>query len=300
MRIKRSYTDKWKIGMWTAIGLGIYQYFYPETFRYYNSHFFDLHAWQPDYENFKRRAEHRWSQYLRFWDPYDYGSGMQQNGLGYLSNSIFDKLIYGEARFEDPASYDRSADEFIQLAVQSGLDPAQPLLDNITKVVNAYYPEDLDEQPDQTKAVLKPEIKWTYETTFDEYIEENEKKPKPNTLARYLWFVPGYQEYFNWIKSEAQNEEETKLLSLQRDDRQIFYETIDELTQRWGLELNDYAPLLAQRWDRKLKLATFLMKKDESHQEMIHDLLMQPGGVKKIFSAAGIISPDEDDYQNTN
>ena len=61
------------------------------------------------------------------------------------------------------------------------------------------------------------------------------------------------------------------------------------MSQRWALELNDYAPLLANRWDKKHRLGKYLM--DKNNQKEILEIIKKPGGVKQIFINAGIITP---------
>ena len=122
------------------------------------------------------------------------------------------------------------------------------------------------------------------------------KKPKPNSLGRYLWFVPGYKEYYEDLKDNARNQEEKFLLNSNAKTRTVFYEETDRMSQRWALELNDYAPLLANRWDKKHKLAKYLM--DKSKQTEILETIKKPGGVKQIFINAGIITPQPiNDYE---
>eukprot|EP00483_Globobulimina_turgida_P005889 UN05899 len=133
--------------------------------------------------------------------------------MGYLSSSVFDKWFYGNRKFQDPPPYDSEANQFIAMAQKSGVDPAKPLLESIQKMVDYYYPQDLDDNPGETAAVKEPHVQWIYKSNFDDIMEEEEKKPKHNTLARYLWFVPGYKEYFEDLKMDARNEEEKFLLS---------------------------------------------------------------------------------------
>eukprot|EP00486_Rosalina_sp_Unknown_P016714 CAMPEP_0201579282 /NCGR_PEP_ID=MMETSP0190_2-20130828/26761_1 /ASSEMBLY_ACC=CAM_ASM_000263 /TAXON_ID=37353 /ORGANISM="Rosalina sp." /LENGTH=223 /DNA_ID=CAMNT_0048013539 /DNA_START=325 /DNA_END=996 /DNA_ORIENTATION=+ len=209
--------------------------------------------------------------------------------MGYLSSSVFDKWFYGNRKFQDPPTYDQEANQFIALADKSGLDPAKPLLDSIKKMVDAYYPEDLDDEPEVTKSVKDPKVQWIYKSNFDDIVEEEEKKPKHNSLGRYLWFVPGYQQYFNNLKDNARNQEEKFLLNSDAKTRTVFYEETDRMSQRWALELNDYAPLLANRWDKKHKLAKYLM--DKKNQKEILETIKKPGGVKQIFIKAGVIAP---------
>ena len=156
-------------------------------------------------------------------------------------------------------------------------------------MVDAYYPDDLDDDLEITKTVKEPKVQWIYKSNFDDIVEEEEKKPKPNSLGRYLWFVPGYQEYYNDLKDNARNQEEKFLLNSDAKSRTVFYEETDRMSQRWALELNDYAPLLANRWDKKHKLAKYLM--DNKNQKEILEIIKKPGGVKQIFINAGVIAP---------
>ena len=156
-------------------------------------------------------------------------------------------------------------------------------------MVDAYYPEDLDDDPSATSLVKDPKVQWIYKSNFDDILEEEEKKPKANTLGRYLWFVPGYQQYFQDLKDDARNQEEKFLLNSDAKTRTVFYEETDRLSQRWALELNDYAPLLANRWDKKHRLAKYLM--DKNNQKEILEIIKKPGGVKQIFINAGIVTP---------
>ena len=167
------------------------------------------------------------------------------------------------------------------------MDPAKPLLDSIRKMVDHYYPEDLDDDVEATALVKEPHVQWLYQSNFDDIMEVEEKKPKANTLARYLWFVPGYQTYFSDLKDDARNQEEQFLLNSDAHERTVFYEETDRLSQRWALELNDYAPLLANRWDKKHALAKYLM--DKKNREFILETIKTPGGVKRVFIDAGII-----------
>eukprot|EP01084_Bolivina_argentea_P051759 95202_1 len=291
MRIKRSYTTKSRICFWASAGTFVYVYvlgnWHVER---------DYHRWGKkilwcidiNYEEWKRRERYRWSEYLRNWDPLSTGNTGRGN-MGYLSSSIFDKWFYGERQFQDPPPYDSEANQFIALAEKSGLDPAKPLLDSITKMVDYYYPEDLDDDPHATKAVKEPRVQWIYKSNFDGIMEEEEKKPKPNSLARYLWFVPGYQAYYDNLKQDARTQEEKFLLNSDAETRTVFYEETDRLSQRWALELNDYAPLLANRWDKKHQLAKYLM--NPINQDFILETIKQPGGIKQVFVDAGIIAP---------
>ena len=162
-------------------------------------------------------------------------------------------------------------------------------MDSISKMVDYYYPHDLDDDPSATALVKEPHIQWIYKSNFDDIMEEEEKKPKANTLARYLWFVPGYQEFYDNLKLDARNQEEAFLLNSDSEKRTVFYEETDRMSQRWALELNDYAPLLANRWDKKHQLAKYLM--DKQNQKTILETIKKPGGVKQIFVNAGIIAP---------
>lgn len=145
---------------------------------------------------------------------------------------------------------------------------------------------------------MEPKIQWTHSSNIDEVVEENEKKPKPNSLARYLWNVPGYQEHFSKMRDQAREEEEELVTGMTTEERRVWYEKTDQLLKRWALELNDYAPLLAYRWDRKLKLAKYLIDHEaKDRQQEVIDLLMEPGGVKQVFIQAGIITPEYNDYQ---
>lgn len=164
-------------------------------------------------------------------------------------------------------------------------------------MVDYYYPNDLDDDPSATSLVKDPHVQWIYKSNFDDIVEEEEKKPKHNTLARYLWFVPGYQEYYKNLKDDARNQEEKFLLNSDAEKRTIFYEKTDSLSQRWALELNDYAPLLANRWDKKHMLAKYLM--DPKNQKFILETIKKPGGVKKVFIDAGIIKPQPITDQET-
>jgi len=85
-------------------------------------------------------------------------------------------------------------------------------------------------------------------------------------------------------------EEEKTLLSLNGLERQKYYETKIRKRDRLGLELNDYLPLLAFRWDRKLLLAKYIMSPDNEGE--VDRLSEIPGGVKQIFINAGIISQE--------
>jgi len=241
-----------------------------------------------NYEEWKRRERYRWSEYLRNWDPLTTGNTGRGN-MGYLSSSVFDKWVYGNRKFQDPPSYDSEANQFIALANKSDVDPAKPLLDSIQKMVDYYYPEDLDDDPSETQKVKEPHVQWIYKSNFDDIVDEEEKKPKANTLGRYLWFVPGYKEFYENLKVNARNQEEAFLLNSNAEKRTIFYEETDRLAQRWALELNDYAPLLANRWDKKHRLAQYLM--DKNNQKFILQTIKKPGGVKQIFIEAGIINP---------
>ena len=66
-------------------------------------------------------------------------------------------------------------DDIFDEYTQSGLDPAKPLLDSIKKMVDAYYPDDLDDDPEITKAVKEPKVQWIYKSNFDDIVDEEEK-----------------------------------------------------------------------------------------------------------------------------
>lgn len=168
-------------------------------------------------------------------------------------------------------------------------DFAQPLMESIKKTCDYYYPSDLDPNVEELKEIKKSNYIWIHNTDFDNIVEEEEKKPMPSTIARYLWFIPGFQEYNSLLKEKAREEEEKLLLSMNKFERQEYYENMDRLSVRWALELNDYAPLLAKRWDRKLKFARYLIRMDK--QDEIWEALQQPGGTKQLFINAGIIHP---------
>ena len=154
MRIKRGYTTRWKMGIWASIGVTAYvELLHPEYKRYWYNHWIDHWYIFLDYDSFKRREQWRWNRYLKKWDPHDYYP-MGVETMGSLSSTVVDKLFFGRRRWQEPPSYDREANEFIALAESSGVDPAKPLLESISKVVDAYYPMDLDENPDQTKVVV--------------------------------------------------------------------------------------------------------------------------------------------------
>merc|ERR1712174_98305 len=104
--------------------------------------------------------------------------------------------------------------------------------------------------------VKEPHVQWIYKSNFDTVVEDEEKK---------------------------------FLLNSDVEKRTVFYEETDRMSQRWALELNDYAPLLANRWDKKHQLATYLM--DKNNQKIILETIKKPGGVKQIFINAGIIAP---------
>jgi len=289
MRIKYTYTTKSRLCFWACTGSFFYIYvlgnehvdrnFFKASQKYF--WMFDL-----NYEEWKRRERYRWSEYLRNWDPLITGNTGRGN-MGYLSASVFDKWFYGNRKFQDPPTYDQEANQFIAMSDKCGVDPAKPLLDSIRKMVDAYYPEDLDDDPSATELVKAPHVQWLYQSNFDDIMEEEDKKPKANTLARYLWFVPGYQEYFSNLKDDARNQEEAFLLNSDAHQRTVFYEETDRLSQRWALELNDYAPLLANKWEKKHALAKYLM--DKNNREFILDTISKPGGVKRVFIEAGII-----------
>mmetsp|Transcript_49913 Transcript_49913/g.79549 ORF Transcript_49913/g.79549 Transcript_49913/m.79549 type:complete len:305 (-) Transcript_49913:202-1116(-) len=292
MRIKYTYTTKSRLCFWGCVGGLFYTYGL-------GNHWADRALWDADqnkifwfidmtYGDWKRREKWRWSEYLRNWDPVVTGNTGRDN-MGYLSASLSEKWIFGNRKFQDPPTYEYEANQFIALCDKTGMDPAKPLMDSISKMVQYYYPEDLDDAPEETKQVKPPKVQWIYKSDFDDIVEEEEKKPKHNTLARYLWFVPGYQEYYENLKDDARNQEEQFLLNSDATQRTGFYEQTDRLSQRWALELNDYAPLLAQRWDKKHQLAKYLM--DKKNQELILETIRKPGGVKQVFINAGIITP---------
>jgi len=123
-------------------------------------------------------------------------------------------------------------------------------------------------------------------------LKKKKKKAKPNTLARYLWNVPGWQEFYREVMKKREEEEEKTVMSLNGEERQKYYENRIRTRERLGLELNDYLPLLAFRWDRKLALATYLKNSDNADD--IERLSSIPGGVKQIFMNAGIIGQELD------
>eukprot|EP01083_Nonionella_stella_P241670 843736_1 len=293
VRIKYSYTSKWRIWFWTSGAYMFYVYALDNHHieRTFRNDISKRVMWVIDmnYEEWKRRERWRWSEYLRNWDPLTTGNTGRGN-MGYLSSSVFDKWFYGNRKFQDPPPYTNEADQFICLAEKSGLDPAGPLMDSITKMVDYYYPSDLDDTPDDTKQVKEPHVQWIYKSNFDDIVEEEDKKPKHNTLARYLWFVPGYSEYYDNLKMDARNQEEKFLLNSNSKERTIFYEETDRLSQRWALELNDYAPLLAKRWDKKHKFAKYVM--DSKNKQSILEAIKKPGGVKQVFIDAGVIKAE--------
>jgi len=288
MYVKRTYTNKWRMGFWFCVGCGMYNIYDPLFGRYVEAQFWDMSFkwWRPEYDDWKRRERYRWTRYLENWSPKSRSQG--RSNMGRESNSITERWVYGKNKYQEPVSYEESAEKFMNAAETCGIDPGQPMFDSIKKVVDYYYPDDLDENPDETKQVLKPKIQWVYGGGFDQYIEDEEAMPKPNTIARYLWYVPGYQDYLDKIKMDARNEEERIVTSLNKNDRTGFYEKMDRLSSRWSIELNDYAPLLANRWDMKHKLARYLMNKNNKIE--IQKLLSKPGGVKQIFINAGVIT----------
>mmetsp|Transcript_28773 Transcript_28773/g.47174 ORF Transcript_28773/g.47174 Transcript_28773/m.47174 type:complete len:306 (+) Transcript_28773:56-973(+) len=292
VRIKYTYTTKYRLTFWACALTGIYVYGFGNYHvdRAWRRNMGEKLYWVFDlnYEEWKRRERWRWSEYLRNWDPIVTGNTGRGN-MGNLSASFLDKWIYGNRKFQDPPSYEYEANQFIALCDKSGLDPAKPLMNSIKKMVDHYYPWDLDDNPEETAEVKAPHVQWIYQSDFDEIVEEEEKKPKQNTLARYLWFVPGYRDYYDDLKNDARNQEESFLLSSGVRQRTVFYEETDRLAQRWALELNDYAPLLAGRVEKKYKLAKYLM--DKENQKDILEALKKPGGVKQIFINAEIIKP---------
>ncbi len=48
----------------------------------------------------------------------------------------------------------RSVDPKTKQKTQSGVDPAKPMYEAIKKVVDAYYPLDLDPNPEETSQVV--------------------------------------------------------------------------------------------------------------------------------------------------
>jgi len=243
----------------------------------------------PNYKEYKEREAHQWRKYLSRWSNH-YDGNMAGSSLGVMSTTVLDKYLYGDQRLQQPPQYERVCEEFINLAEKSGVDPAKPLYETIKKMVTHYYPEDLDSYPDETKQVIKPNIQWVYQTDLDAFIEEENKKPKPNTLSRYLWHIPGWQEFHHKVMKTRAEEEEKLLMSLGGAERQKYYEKRIKNRERIGMELNDYLPLLAYRPDRKTALANYYMNSD--NEQEIERLSQIPGGIKQIFVNAGIISSD--------
>lgn len=97
---------------------------------------------------------------------------------------------------------------------------------------------------------------------------------------------------------KQKNEEEAVLTTLNAKDRHVVYDDLDAMRKMWSQELNDYLPLLAYRWDRKLRLANYLMSRtNEESISSIMEKLRKPGGVRQLFIDAEIISPDYDIQQ---
>jgi len=110
-----------------------------------------------------------------------------------------------------------------------------------------------------------------------------------------LWYIPQFQSFYDNILSKAKNEEEVVLTTLNANDRHVVYDDLDNMRKMWSQELNDYLPLLAYRWDRKLRLASYLLLQTNDENVInIMEKLRKPGGVKQLFIDAEIISPDFD------
>jgi len=118
-------------------------------------------------------------------------------------------------------------------------------------------------------------------------IEEEENKPRPNSIGRLLWYARGYKEWHEKLKQQARQEEEQLFHSKSIEERETLLDTIEHHKERIRNELHSYIPLLANRWDRKSKLVQYLSNNDV---EYISELLQEEGGVKRLFVESGIIN----------
>merc|ERR1711879_1083185 len=101
-----------------------------------------------------------------------------RGNMGYLSASVFDKWFYGNRKFQDPPTYDSEANQFIAMSDKCGVDPAQTLLNQISKMVDAYYPDDLDDDPEVTSLVKAPHVQWLYQSNFDNIMKRKRRNQK--------------------------------------------------------------------------------------------------------------------------
>lgn len=247
--------------------------------------------WFQDFDKYKEMQQHRWGRFLERWSNVEKTTGSGEFTMGTWSGTVIDQFVWGERKFQEPPPYERVVDEFIRRAESCGVDPARHFHETIKKMVDAYYPIDLDPNPEETKRVLKPKIQWVYPTDLDEYVVEEESKPRPNSIARYLWYIPGFQDFFSDLKSKAQQSEQELIGSMTPEERQCFYEQMEAFCDRTAMEINDYLPLLAYRWDRKLKLAHYAMN-PENHAR-IEEILTTGGGFKQLLIDSGVITAEQ-------
>jgi len=176
MRIRTNWTNRYRIALWFMAGGCGYTWFIDPTFFERYTQMRTVGHWlDPDYGEYKERQKYQWEKYLQRWSPQHQGN-MTDPSMGLMSSTVLDKYLFGPQRLQQPPQYEHVCDEFIKLAEKSGVDPAKPLYDTIKKMVDYYYPEDLDQNLNETQQVIKPQIQWVFQTDLDAFVEEEEKK----------------------------------------------------------------------------------------------------------------------------
>lgn len=201
MRVRAGYYSPLRLTIYGCVGWITLNYFHPEYSKFYNE-FRQGWWWTPDYFGVQEKEKYRWNTYLKVWDNYYYYNQSIKTP-GKMSVTVFDKLTFGKRRFQDPPSYEKTANHFMSVAESTGLDPAKPLLESIRKVVDAYYPTDLDPNPEETRKIISPQVRWIHPSDFKNIVEEEEKKPPQGALARMLWYIPQFQSFYDNILSKA-------------------------------------------------------------------------------------------------
>lgn len=285
-RVRHQWVTRYRLFINCTVGTLAFAWACPEYLTWYRYYFHEFHWGDVTVDEWKKQEKWRWKMYLKMWDPYHTGNMLDYN-QGTLSNTRIDQAVYGKYRQEEPMSYEKAANDLIDYAEKTGIDPAKPLLNTIKKMIKYYYPFDLDENPDETKRLLKPKVQFVYASNFDEYVEQEENMPPPGSLGRMCWSIPGMQDVYLDAYRRYTQEEEEILMNADPQERAEYYQNLELTVNRLGCEVDTYSPLLAYRWDRKQKFVHYL----QNNTELCNDLLSRPGGLKQIFINAGIITP---------